>query len=122
MALLASVGKASQQSGGFKMACAIVEIKDRRTSSISAKGLSIGTPTAGITPDHVSCELSLPTANEPVITVEIEFSRSEVAEMIGAFPDYIPTMDAVLRFMRRNPRTSKEMIEAEAEIYYRNEP
>jgi hypothetical protein len=104
------------------MACAIVEIKDRSISSISAKDLSIGTPTAGITPDHVRCELSLPTATDPIITIEVELSRSEVAEIVGAFPDYIPTMDAVIRFMRSNPRTSKEMIEAEAEIYYRNTP
>ena len=99
------------------MACAYVKIEDRRLREVSAKNVTVMTPTTGIEPDHILCKLS-----PPGVTIEVEFSRREIAEMVATLPGYIPTMDAVIRFMRSNPRTSKEMIEAEAEIYYRNTP
>lgn len=76
-----------------------------RFNSESTRDVPMATPSRGVEPDHVACALS--TEN---VDIAVEFSRSEVTEMLNAFPDYIPTMDAVLRFMRNNPETSAAMM------------
>lgn len=59
------------------------------------------------TPDHATVTLM---DAEHFGEIELDFSRSEVAQMVGCFPDYMPTMDAVHRFMKSNPLTSAEML------------
>ncbi len=42
------------------MACTYVKIEDRRLREVSAKNVTVMTPTTGIEPDHILCKLSPP--------------------------------------------------------------
>jgi hypothetical protein len=65
------------------------------------------TPKASDIPGHVRCDLTV----DPNTTLRVDFSEPEVMGMLSvAFPTYMPTMDAVHRFMVSNPKTSAEML------------
>lgn len=86
------------------MAHGSIKIIDPRLCSGGFKDHNC-TPRPGITPGCVACELNLTGAE-----IVVEFDRSEIATMVGSLPDYLPTMDGALRFMRSNPMTSWEMM------------
>lgn len=78
---------------------------DNRAGDFSFKDRNC-TPTRGITPDHVAVKLV-----DGGFDLCLEFSREEVATMVNCYPDYMPTLDAVQRFMCSNPATAAIMLE-----------
>lgn len=86
------------------MAHGHIKVLDSRANSAGFKGVNC-TPKVGVMPDCVACDITLPS-----FELTVEFDREEIATMVGALGNYMPTLDQAQRFMRSNPAVTFEMM------------
>lgn len=83
------------------MTCGYIKILGRTGDQESWKNDNAMTPKRGLTDGTVLCEI-----RRGVAQVDIEFTRNEAHEIVGALGDYMPSADQAYRFMKSNPKIS----------------